>query len=93
MSMLVHSQEQYGEVIRKVWGQLFGIFMRKAREESYLPLAAIANLARMRVPEWLAMEAGQVPDPEKLEEIAAVLGIGLEKMEIAVQLCRGAWED
>ncbi len=36
--------------------------MRKAREESYLPLVAIANLARMRVPEWLAMEAGQVQD-------------------------------
>jgi hypothetical protein len=47
----------------------------------------------MQVSEWLAMEAGQVPDPAKLNEIAAVLGMSPEKMGIAVRLCRAAWEE
>ena len=37
MSMSIRNQKQFNEVIRRVWGQLFGIFMRKARQNSCLP--------------------------------------------------------
>ncbi len=47
----------------------------------------------MRVPEWLAMEAGDVPDPAELKYIADVLGMSPEKMAVAARLCGGAWKD
>lgn len=91
MSMTIRSQKRSSEVIRQVWGQLFGIFMRKARESSVLPLAVVARLAGMEVEKWLAIEAGHVPEPEQLDLIAAVLGMSPEEMEVAVQICRDAW--
>jgi len=42
---------------RKVWGQLFGIFMRKVRENCCLPLEAIALLAACALG-MAAIEAG-----------------------------------
>ena len=33
MSMSIRSRKRFHEVTRKVWGQLFGIFMRKAPGE------------------------------------------------------------
>src|ERR1035437_4376493 len=91
MSMLICSQKKSSEVIRQVWGQLFGIFMRRARESSVLPLEGVARLAGLRVEEWLAIEAGRVPDPEQLDLMAAVLGMSPEEMGVAVQICRDAW--
>ena len=93
MSMSIRSQRKSNEVIRKVWGQLFGIFMRKARQNGYLPLEATACLAGMSTAEWLAIEAGQVPDPAQLDLIAAVLGMSPQQMGVAVRICRGAWEE
>ena len=43
---------------RRVWGQLFGIIMRKARQNSCVPMEAIALLAGMSTEEWLAVESG-----------------------------------
>ena len=91
MSILICSQKKSGEVIRRVWGQLFGIFMRRARENSVLPLEAAARLAGMRVEEWLAIEAGRVPDPAQLDLMTAVLGLSPEEMGVAVRICEGAW--
>jgi len=91
MSMSIRNQKQFNEVTRKVWGQLFGIFMRKARQNSCLPLEAIAPLAGMSTAEWLAVESGQVPDPELLKPMAAALGMESEQMGNVAQMCRGAW--
>jgi transcriptional regulator with XRE-family HTH domain len=91
MSMSICSKKKSGEVIRRVWGQLFGIFTRKARENSVLPLEAVARLAGMGVEEWLAIEAGRVPDPEKLDLMAAVLGLSPDEMGVAVRICKDAW--
>ena len=91
MSMSIRNQKQFNEVTRKVWGQLFGIFMRKARQNSCLPLEAIALLAGMSSSEWLAVESGDVPDPALLKPMAAALGLGPEQMGTMVQMCRGAW--
>jgi len=93
MSMSIRNQKQFNEVTRKVWGQLFGIFMRKARQNSCLPLEAIALLAGVGVPEWLDIELGHVPDPAQLNSMAAALGMGSEQMGTVVQICRGAWEN
>ena len=92
MSMSIPSRKQFREVTRKVWGQLFGIFMRRARENSCLPLEAVALLAGMSATEWLAIEAGQVPDPAQLDSMAAALGMSLEQMGGAVRICRDAWD-
>ena len=90
--MSIRNQKQFNEVIRRVWGQLFGIFMRKARQNSCLPLEAVAQLAGMSTAEWLAVESGDVPDPAQLSVMAAALGIGPDQMGTVVQICRGAWE-
>jgi hypothetical protein len=90
--MSIRNQKKSREGTRKVWRQLFGIFMRKAREVSYLQLDGVARLAGMSTAEWLAIEGGQVPDPSQLELIAAVLGLAQEEMAKTVRICRGAWD-
>ena len=91
MSMSIRNQKQFNEVTRRVWGQLFGIMMRKARLNSCVSMEVIALLAGMSAEEWLAIEAGAVPDPALLKPMAAALGMAPEQMGTAVQMCRGAW--
>jgi hypothetical protein len=67
--------------------------MRKAREKSCLPLEATALLAGMSTSEWLAIEAGDIPDPAQLDCMSAALGMNPGQMGVAVRICRGAWED
>lgn len=93
MSMYIRNQKKSREVIHKVWGQLFGIFMRKARMNSCLPLEAIALLAGMSTLEWLAIETGDVPDPAQLDSMSAALGMNPGQMGVAVRICRDAWEN
>ena len=93
MSISIRSQKRFHETTRKVWGRLFGTFMKDAREKSCLPLEATASLAGMSASEWLAIESGQVPDPGQLNLMAAALGMSLEQMGVVVLICRGAWED
>ena len=93
MSMYIRNQKQFNEVTRKVWGQLFGIFVRKARQNSCVPMEVIALLAGMSTAEWLAVESGDVPDPAFLKPMAAALGIGPEQMETMIRMCRGAWNN
>jgi hypothetical protein len=91
--MSIRNRKQFNEVTRKVWGQLFGIFMRKARQNSCLRLEVIALLAGMSTSEWLAVESGNVPDPARLKPMTAALGLGPEQMGTMVRMCRGAWEN
>ena len=93
MSMIINNQEDFNRVNRQVWGQLFGIFMRKARQNSCVPMEVIALLAGMSTSEWLAVESGQVPDPALLKPMAAALGLEPEQMGTMVQMCRGAWNN
>jgi hypothetical protein len=93
MSMSIRNQKRFHETTRKVWGQLFGIFMRKAREKSCLPLEATALLAGMSTSEWLAIEAGDIPDPAQLDCMSAALGMNPGQMGVAVRICRDAWEN
>jgi hypothetical protein len=92
MSMSVRSRKRFTETTRRVWAQLFGIFMRKAREAGLFPLDGVARLAGMTTEEWLAMENGQVPVPAQLDLIGGVLGLNPEQMAGAVRICRDAWD-
>jgi hypothetical protein len=65
--------------------------MRKARQNSCVPLEVIALLSGMSTEEWLAVESGNVPDPALLKPMTAALGIGPAQMKTMVQICRGAW--
>jgi hypothetical protein len=89
--MSIRNQKQFNEVVRKVWGQLFGIMMRKARQNSCLPLEAVALLSGMSTEEWLAVESGEVPDPALLKPMTAALGMSPAQMGTVIQICRGAW--
>jgi hypothetical protein len=91
MSRSSRSQKRFTETTRNVWARLFGIFVRRAREASILPLDGVACLAGMTPGEWLVMEAGRLPDPAQLDLIAAVLGLTPEQTEKAVRIYRLAW--
>ena len=90
MRMPIPNQKWFHETTRKVWGQLLGIFVRKAREKSCLLLEATAFLAGMRTSEWLAIESGHVPDPAQLDCMSAALGMNPGRMGVAVRICRSA---
>ncbi len=85
------SQMRSTEASRNVWGKLFGIVIRRAREASIFPLDGVARLAGMTTQEWLTMEAGHLPDPRQLDLIAGVLGLTPEQTEKAVRIHRLAW--
>ncbi len=92
MSTSIRNRRRFTETTRKVWAQLFGIFMRKAREACLFPLDGVARLAGMTTQEWLAMEAGQVPDPSQLDLIGASARAYPGADGLAVRICRDAWD-
>ena len=52
-----------------------------------------AHLAGMETSEWLAIEAGHVPETSaKLRPMADALECGFERIANLARLCRGAWE-
>ncbi len=46
----------------------------------------------METSEWLAIEAGCVPDPAQLHPMSDALGLRYEKIGLLAFICRGAWE-
>ena len=93
MSMTMNNQEDFNRVQRLVWGQLFGIFIQKGREKRGRSLEEAARLAGMEPSEWLAVEAGRVPETAaQLRSMAEALEFSKVQLATAVQICRGAWE-
>ncbi len=82
------SQMRSTEASRNVWGKLFGIVIRRAREASIFPLDGVARLAGMTSEEWLVMEAGRIPDPTQLDLIVGVLGLTAEQTDKAARIFR-----
>ena len=77
---------------RQVWGDLFGNFLRDAREERGRSVEEAAEAAGMAVVEWEAVEAGQVPDTwEQVRRIADGLGTDRSWMVPLVLFCHEAW--
>lgn len=93
MSMTINNQEDFHRVQRLVWGRFFGLFIQKGREKRGCSVEEVAHLAGMEASEWLAVEAGGVPETAaQLRLMGAALQFSKVQLATVVQLCRGAWK-
>jgi transcriptional regulator with XRE-family HTH domain len=78
-------------VIRRLaLGQIFGQLMQMARQASGHSVEEAARLAGMEVSQWMAIEAGCVPDPGQLRPMADALELSHQSPEhIAIRLRYG----
>jgi hypothetical protein len=77
---------------RMAWGQLFGNCIEKTREACGRSVEEAAHLAGMETAEWVAIEAGWVPDPAHLHPMSDALGLRFDKIALLAFICQGAWE-
>ena len=77
---------------RMAWGRLFGNCIEKTRIACDRSIEEAARLAGMEVSEWLAIEAGWVPDPAQLHPMSDALGLRFDKIALLAFICQGAWE-
>jgi transcriptional regulator with XRE-family HTH domain len=92
MSTSFYGQDSLLPVRRLVWGRLFGQCIGKTREAAGCSVEDAARLAGMETSEWLAVEAGCVPDPAQLRPMADALALGYDRIAMLAVLCRDAWE-
>jgi len=78
-------------ILRQSWGRFFGQLLRVMREEAGLPVEVVAPRAAMTVQQWLAIEDGVVPEPEKLLAIADAIEVDHSTMASVIYICAGAW--
>ena len=92
MSNMIFSQQDLHRIQRQDWGRLFGRLIRTGREKRGRSVEEVASLAGMEISEWLAIEAGHVPETAaQLHSMAAALGCTDTQMATLVCLCRDAW--
>lgn len=92
MSMIHFNQDNLCPVRRMAWGRLFGNCIEKTRIPCGRSVEEAARLARMELSEWLAIEAGWVPDPVQLHPMSDALGLRFDKIALLAFICQGAWE-
>ena len=93
MSMIICNQDDLGRVNRRVWGLIFGLFIRKGREKKGYSVEQVAGLAGMAPSAWTAFEAGRVPGTVvQLRSMAGALAFSDRQLATVVQLCRDAWQ-
>ena len=93
MSMTINSQEDFDRVNRQVWGQLFGLFIQKGREKESRSVEEAAGMAGMERSEWLAVEAGRVPETAaQVRSMAGALEFSGAQLANVTCLCRDAWK-
>ena len=93
MSMTINNQEDFHRVQRLVWGRFFGLFIQKGREKRGCSVEEVAPLAGMEPSEWLAVEAGHVPQSAaQLRLMGAALQFSKVQLATVVHLCQGAWK-
>ena len=81
------------EIRRQSMGRLFGFCIRETRENAGLSIEDAARLSGMELTEWMAIEAGNVPqDINRLRAMAGALEISFETVASMVLVCRAAWE-
>lgn len=82
MSSIVFNQDDFGRVNRRVWGRLFGLFIRKGREKKGYSVEQVAGLAGLEASTWGAFEAGRVPEAVvQLRSMAAPLSSAICKWQ------------
>ncbi len=93
MSMIINNQEDFNRVNHQVWGQLFGLFIQKGREKGSRSVKEAAGVAGMEQSEWLAVEAGRVPETAaQLLSMAGALEFSDVQLANVTCLCRDAWK-
>lgn len=93
MSAMYSSSSRPASIRRRVWSEMFGRFIRSAREKKGRSIEEAARLAGMTVAEWEAVEAGQVPEGwTQLRPMAEALGMSYGEMGMLVLFCQGAWD-
>ena len=81
------------EIRRQSMGRLFGFCIQEARKNARLSIEDAARLSGMELTEWMAIEAGNVPqDINRLRAMAGALEISFETVASMVLVCRAAWE-
>ena len=92
MSMIICSQDDLGRVNRRVWGRIFGLFIRKGREKKGYSVEDVAGLAGLEPSAWAAFETGRVPETVvQLRSMAGALEFSDVQLATMFQLCRDAW--
>jgi transcriptional regulator with XRE-family HTH domain len=92
MSANGYSSPRPASIRRRVWSEMFGQFIRSAREKKGRSIEEAARLAGMTVAEWEAVEAGEVPGThEQFGALASGLGMSREELVPLLLFCRGAW--
>ena len=90
--MPINNQEDFHRVQRLVWGKLFGLFIQKGREKRGCAVEELASLPGMESSEWLAVEAGRVPESAaQLRLMAAALQFSKVQLATIIQICQVAW--
>ena len=89
---MFYGQDDLRPVRRLVWGRLFGQCVGKTREAAGRSVEDAARLAGMATSQWVAIEAGYVPDSTQLRPMADALELGYDKIAMLATLCRDGWE-
>lgn len=80
------------ELSRKTWGEIFGGMLQEARLERGRSVEDAARAAGMKVSEWEAVEAGQVPqDWTGVCRLTDALGVDRVGAAALVLFCQQAW--
>ena len=92
MSIIICNQDDLGRVNCRVWGLIFGLFIRKGREKKGYSVEDVAGLAGLEPSAWAAFETGRVPETVvQLRSMAGALEFSDVQLATMVQLCRDAW--
>jgi len=86
------TRRRFTALRRQSWGRLFGTFFRDARLERGRSVEDVAGAAGMEVGEWVAVEAGQVPDWALTCRMADALGVDRMGIASLVLFCHEAWD-
>ena len=92
MSTLDFYQDDLRLIRRRAWGRLFGSSIKSTRIACDRSVEQAARLAGMEPSQWLAIEAGWVPDPSQLHPMSDALGLRYDKIAVLAFICQGAWE-
>jgi hypothetical protein len=93
MCMYTYIENNLSLTRRLVWGRLFGSCIEVTRMAGGRSAEQIAHLAGMETSEWLAIEAGRVPETAaELRSMAGALECGFERIANLARFCGQAWE-
>jgi transcriptional regulator with XRE-family HTH domain len=92
MVMLISNQSAFTPARHQLYARLFGRCIEKIRESKCQSLEETATLAGMESSEWVAIEAGHVPDDAaQLQSMAGALECHYDEIVNLALVCKGAW--